>query len=45
LWWRIKLKTVKLHAKAIVQSVNVRTDQGSVDYIDGFMNLMKRGSK
>ena len=30
--------TVKFGAKAIVQNVSVRTDKGSVDYIDGFLD-------
>jgi hypothetical protein len=36
---------VKLRAKAIVQNFSVRTDKGSVDYIDGFLDQIKRGSK
>jgi hypothetical protein len=37
--------TVKLCAKAIVQNVSLRTGNGSVDCIDGFLDQMKRGSK
>jgi hypothetical protein len=37
--------SVKCCAKAIVQNVSVRTDKGSADYIDGFPDQMKRGSK
>ena len=38
---------VKFRANAIVQNVNVsvRTDTGSVGYIDGFLDRMKRGIK
>jgi hypothetical protein len=42
---RVILETVKLRAKAVVQNVSVRTDKGSVDYIDGFLDQMKRESK
>lgn len=46
LWRRSRiLKTVKFRAKAIVRNVSVLTDQGSVEYIDGFLNQMKRGRK
>jgi hypothetical protein len=36
---------MKFRAKAIMQNVSARTDKGSVDYIDGFLDQMKRGSK
>jgi hypothetical protein len=32
-------------AKAIAKNVSVRTDKGSVDCIDGFLDQMKRESK
>ena len=35
----------KFRANAIVQNVSVRTDTGSVGYIDGFLDQMKRGIK
>ena len=37
--------TVKLGAKWIVKNVSVRTDKGSVNYVDGFLDQMNRGSK
>ena len=43
--WRGILEIVNLCAKAIVQNVSVRTDTGSVGYIDGFLDQMKRGIK
>jgi len=36
---------VKVGAKWIVKNVSVRTDKGSVDCIDGFLDQMKRGIK
>ena len=39
------LETVKFRANGIVQTVGVRTGTGSVDYIDGFLDQMTRGSK
>lgn len=36
------LKSVKLCTTAIVQNVSMRTDKGSVNYIRGFLNQMKR---
>jgi hypothetical protein len=27
------------------QNVSVRTDKGSIDYVDGFLDQMKRGIK
>ena len=42
---RVMLKRVKRRGKAIVQNVGVRTDKGSVDCIDGFLDQMKRGIK
>ena len=43
--WRVILGTVKFCAKAIVQNVSVRTDERSVDYINGFFDQIKRRSK
>jgi hypothetical protein len=37
--------TVKVRAKTIVQNVSVRTGNGPVDYVNGFLDPMKRGSK
>ena len=37
--------TVRFYANAIVQNVSVRTNKGSVDYIDGFLDQTKRESK
>ncbi len=42
---RAIITTVKLRAKAIVRNVSVRTDKGSVAYIDGFLDQMKKGTK
>jgi hypothetical protein len=39
------LETVRLHGKAIVRNVGVRTGKGSVAYIDGFLGQMKGGSE
>jgi len=45
LWQSMILETVKRPAKAIVQNVSVLTAQRPVEYIDGFLNQMKRGRK
>jgi len=42
---RAILSTVKFCAKAIVPNVSVRTDAGSVNYIDGFLDQTKRVNK
>jgi hypothetical protein len=36
---------LRAKAKAIVQNVSVRTGKGSVDWVNGFLDQMKRGSK
>ena len=37
--------TVRFYANAIVQNVSVRTDNRSVDYIEGFLDQTKRENK
>ena len=39
------MKFLKFRAKAIMQNVSACTDNRSVDYIDGFLDQMNRGSK
>jgi hypothetical protein len=36
---------MKFRAKVIIQNVRACTDKRSVDYIDGFLDQMNRGSK
>lgn len=38
-------ETVMFREKAIVQNVSVLTDMRSVDYINGFLDQIKRGIK
>ena len=45
LWRSAILEIVKFRAKVIVQKVSVRTDMGSVDNVDGFLDQTKRVSK